>query len=49
MEAAGDKFVARRRPELSEDEKRTAIEAVGDKDVFAPADCADEGLAESIV
>jgi hypothetical protein len=35
LEAAGDKFVPGAASELSEDEKRTAIEAVGDKDVFA--------------
>ena len=35
LEAAGDKFVPGAATELSEDEKRTAIEAVGDKDVFA--------------
>jgi flagellar biosynthesis GTPase FlhF len=34
LEAAGDKFVPGA-AELSEDEKRTAIEAVGEKDVFA--------------
>jgi flagellar biosynthesis GTPase FlhF len=35
LEAAGDKFLPGAAPELSEDEKRTAIEAVGEKDVFA--------------
>jgi hypothetical protein len=35
LEAAGDKFVPGAATELSEDEKRTAIEAVGEKDVFA--------------
>jgi hypothetical protein len=34
LEAAGDKFLPGAAPELSEDEKRTAIEAVGEKDVF---------------
>ena len=35
LEAAGDKFLPGTAPEQSEDEKRTAIEAVGEKDVFA--------------
>jgi flagellar biosynthesis GTPase FlhF len=35
LEAAGDKFVPGATTEMSEDEKRTAIEAVGEKDVFA--------------
>jgi hypothetical protein len=35
LEAAGDKFVPGATTELTEDEKRTAIEAVGEKDVFA--------------
>jgi hypothetical protein len=35
LEAAGDKLLPGAAPELSEDEKRTAIEAVGEKDVFA--------------
>jgi hypothetical protein len=35
LEAAGDKYVPDA-TELSEDEKKTAIEAVGEKDVFAP-------------
>lgn len=35
LEAAGDKFVPGATTEISEDEKRTAIEAVGEKDVFA--------------
>jgi flagellar biosynthesis GTPase FlhF len=36
LEAAGDKFVPDATTEMTEDEKRTAIEAVGEKDVFAP-------------
>jgi hypothetical protein len=35
LEAAGDKFVPGATTEMSDDEKRTAIEAVGEKDVFA--------------
>ena len=35
LEAAGDKLVPNAAAELSDDEKRTAIEAVGEKDVFA--------------
>ncbi len=35
LEAAGDKFVPGATTEMSEDEKRTDIEAVGEKDVFA--------------
>jgi flagellar biosynthesis GTPase FlhF len=36
LEAAGDKFVPDASTEMTEDEKRVAIEAVGEKDVFAP-------------
>jgi flagellar biosynthesis GTPase FlhF len=36
LEAAGDKFVPDATTEMTEDEKRVAIEAVGEKDVFAP-------------
>ena len=35
LEAAGDKFVPDATTEMTEDEKRVAIEAVGEKDVFA--------------
>jgi flagellar biosynthesis GTPase FlhF len=35
LEAAGDKYVPDATTEMTEDEKRTAIEAVGEKDVFA--------------
>jgi hypothetical protein len=35
LEAAGDKYVPDDTTEMSEDEKRTAIEAVGEKDIFA--------------
>jgi hypothetical protein len=35
LEAAGDKFVPGAATELSDDEKKKAIEAVGEKDVFA--------------
>jgi hypothetical protein len=46
LEAAGDKFVPGAASELSEDEKRTAIEAVGDKDVFALQTVEDDWLKE---
>jgi hypothetical protein len=36
LEAAGDKYVPDATTEMTEDEKRTAIEAVGEKDVFIP-------------
>jgi hypothetical protein len=36
LEAAGDKDIPGSTAELNDDERRTAIEAVGEKDVFAP-------------
>ena len=43
LEAAGDKYVPDDTTEMTEDEKRTAIEAVGEKDVFAPQTAREQG------
>jgi hypothetical protein len=48
LEAAGDKFVPDAPTEMSEDEKRTAIEAVGEKDVFAQQTVLEEGWQKEL-